>query len=131
MSKSRLEGSHIKSRKTVVEIGPTQSKSAVYKKKNWTDKLKKWTSKCNDCCYRDRVYKVRSCFKIYGKCKIFLMAVYMIFKYSKRFRFAPLFNDRMHRWIFIIFQQILDLQNYLKTKTLKTGSAENFVYTKN
>ena len=39
MSKSRLEGSHIKSRKTVVEIGPTQSKSAVYKKK--TDKLKK------------------------------------------------------------------------------------------
>ena len=33
MSKSRLEGSHIKSRKTVVEIGPTQSKSAVYKKK--------------------------------------------------------------------------------------------------
>ena len=30
MSKSRLEGSHIKTRKTVVEIGPTQSKSAVY-----------------------------------------------------------------------------------------------------
>ena len=29
-----------------------------------------------------------------GKYKIFLMAVYMIFKYSKRFRFAPSFNKR-------------------------------------
>ena len=27
------------------------------------------------------------------KCKIFLMAVYMIFKYSKRFRFPPSFNN--------------------------------------
>ena len=27
-----------------------------------------------------------------GKHKIFLMAVYIIFKYSKRFRFAPSFN---------------------------------------
>jgi hypothetical protein len=31
-------------------------------------------------------------YKIYGKCKNFLMAVYMIFKYSKRFRFTPSFN---------------------------------------
>ena len=59
MSKSRLEGSHIKTRKTVVEIGSTQSKSAVYTlEKNWTDKVKKWTWKCNDRCYRDHVYKV-------------------------------------------------------------------------
>ena len=29
----------------------------------------------------------------YGKYKIFLMAVYMIFKYSKRFCFAPSFNN--------------------------------------
>ena len=36
-----------------------------------------------------------SCHKIYGKCKIFLMAVFMIFKYSKRFRFAPSFNYGM------------------------------------
>ena len=28
-----------------------------------------------------------------GKYKIFLMAVYIIFKYGKRFRFAPSFND--------------------------------------
>ena len=27
-----------------------------------------------------------------GKYKIFLMAVYIIFKYGKRFRFAPSFN---------------------------------------
>ena len=39
MSKSRLEGSHIKTRKTVVEIGPTQSKSAVFKKKIEQTKL--------------------------------------------------------------------------------------------
>ena len=29
---------------------------------------------------------IANCFKSYGKCKIFLMAVYMIFKYGKRFR---------------------------------------------
>ena len=34
-------------------------------------------------------------YKIYGKCNIFLMAVYLIFKYSKRFRFAPSFKN-MH-----------------------------------
>ena len=28
-----------------------------------------------------------------GKYKIFLMAVYIIFKYGKRFRFAPSFNN--------------------------------------
>ena len=33
------------------------------------------------------------CQKIWGKYKIFLMAVYMIFKYSKRFHFAPSFNN--------------------------------------
>ena len=33
-----------------------------------------------------------SCLKISCKHKIFLTSVYMIFKYSKRFRFAPLFN---------------------------------------
>ena len=33
-----------------------------------------------------------SCHKIYCKCKIFLTCVFMIFKYSKRFRFAPSFN---------------------------------------
>ena len=33
------------------------------------------------------------CYKIYGKCKNFLMAVCMIFKYSKRFRYAPSFNN--------------------------------------
>ena len=38
--------------------------------------LKKWSSHQISC-----------------KCKIFLMAVYMIFKYSKRFRFAPSFNN--------------------------------------
>ena len=32
-------------------------------------------------------------YQIYGKCKIFLMPVYMIFKYSKRFRYAPSFNN--------------------------------------
>ena len=35
-------------------------------------------------------YQKWSCHKIYGKYKIFLMAVYMIFKYGKRFRFANL-----------------------------------------
>ena len=35
---------------------------------------------------------LENCYKFYGKYKIFLMAVYMIFKYSKRFRFAPSFN---------------------------------------
>jgi hypothetical protein len=33
------------------------------------------------------------CYKFYGKCKIFLMAVDMIFKYGKRFRYAPSFNN--------------------------------------
>ena len=28
-----------------------------------------------------------------GKYNIFLMAVYLIFKYGKRFRFAPSFNN--------------------------------------
>ena len=33
-----------------------------------------------------------SCHKIYCKYKIFVMAVYLIFKYGKRFRFAPSFD---------------------------------------
>ena len=37
------------------------------------------------------------CYKIYGKCKNFLMAVYMIFKYSKRFRYAPSFNKMLSK----------------------------------
>jgi hypothetical protein len=30
-----------------------------------------------------------------GKYKIFLMAVYMIYKYGKRFRYAPSFNNEV------------------------------------
>ena len=32
-------------------------------------------------------------YKIYGKCKIFLMGVVISFKYGKRFRFASSFNN--------------------------------------
>ena len=45
-----------------------------------------------------------SCHKIYGKCKIFLMAVYLIFKYGKRFRCAPSFNKNI-----LIRYQILQI----------------------
>ena len=38
------------------------------------------------------INSIAICFKFYGKCKIFLMALYMIFKHSKRFSFAPSFN---------------------------------------
>ena len=43
------------------------------------------------CCYQFYCWKIhqKMC-----KCKIFLMAVCMIFKYSKRFRFAPSFNNK-------------------------------------
>ena len=37
-------------------------------------------------------YQKWSCLKIYCKHKIFFIPVYMNFKYSKRFRFAPSFN---------------------------------------
>ena len=46
------------------------------------------------CCSQLQCQKI---YQIYGKCNIFLMAVYMIFKYSKRFRYAPSFNYNSFR----------------------------------
>ena len=39
------------------------------------------------------INSIANYYNFYGKCKIFLMAVYMIFKYGKRFRYAPSFNN--------------------------------------
>jgi hypothetical protein len=36
--------------------------------------------------------RLENCYKFYCKHKIFLMAICMIYKYGKRFRFAPSFN---------------------------------------
>ena len=58
-------------------------------------------------------YQKWSCFKIYGKYKVFLMTVYMIFKYSKRFRFAPSFNQKIKFWI---LTQKLHIHIYLATQ---------------
>ena len=41
-----------------------------------------------------------------GKYKIFLMAVYIIFKYGKRFRFAPSFN-KFSFWIFVLYKNTI------------------------
>ena len=43
-------------------------------------------------------------YKFYRKCKIFLMAIYMIFKYGKQFHFAPSSNYIFAKiYIFVIF----------------------------
>ena len=47
---------------------------------------------CNIYLHVEYFLGLENCYKFYGKCKVFLMAVYMIFKYGKRFRFAPSFN---------------------------------------
>jgi hypothetical protein len=48
------------------------------------------------CSRRKKTFSQKwSCHKIYCKCKIFLTCVYMIFKHSKRFRFAPSFNYKL------------------------------------
>ena len=48
-------------------------------------------------------YQKWSCLKIYCKCKIFLTSVYMIFQYSKRFRFAPSFNNPVFTPLYIMY----------------------------
>ena len=68
--------------------------------------------------------------QIYCKCKIFLMAVYMIFKYSKRLRFTPLFNK----------VEILEISNFVspgnlqklkKSQALKQTSLDMFLLSEN
>ena len=50
--------------------------------------------KCLHVQYKKKTfYQKWSCFKFLCKHKIFLTPVYMIFKYGKRFRFAPSFNQ--------------------------------------
>ena len=61
------------------------------------------------------------CYKIYGKCKIFLMPVYMIFKYSKRFRYAPSFNKNVLKEESV---KNVKNQNFKKTLTLYVNNKE-------
>ena len=72
---------------------------------------------------------LENCFKFYGKYKIFLMPVYMIYFYSKRFRFAPSFNNlpKKSQWQSLVATKFYesDVRSNIKYKELLSTDLAN------